>query len=110
MDAISAASAAMGTLSTQKSDAASARVTAAENQSGALRQAAEEFEATFLSQMFSHMFENIKTDSLFGGGHGEEMFRSMLIDGYAQEIVKKGGIGIADSVMRTLLTQQEKSS
>ena len=32
------------------------------------RQAAEEFEAFFLSQMFEHMFSGIEPDALFGGG------------------------------------------
>lgn len=75
----------------------------------ATREAAEKFEAVFISQMFGHMFSGLGSDSLFGGGQGEEMFRSLLVDEYAKLTVKKGGIGIADSVMRTLIAQQEKA-
>ena len=78
------------------------------NETG-MREAAEKFEAVFISQMFGHMFSGLGSDSLFGGGQGEEMFRSLLVDEYAKQTVKKGGIGIADSVMRTLISQQEKA-
>ena len=76
----------------------------------AIAEAAKQFEASFLSQMFSHMFESVETDQLFGGGHGEEMFRSMLVDEYSKQVVKHGGIGVAENVMRTMIAQQESQS
>lgn len=76
----------------------------------AAKKAAQNFEQVFLSQMFGHMFSGLGSDSMFGGGHGEEMFRPMLIDEYSKSIVKHGGLGIADAVMHTLISQQEKSS
>lgn len=75
----------------------------------ATKKAAQSFEAVFLSQMMGHMFEGVGKDSLFGGGAGEEMFRPMLFDEYGKLMAQKGGIGIADTVMRTLIKQQEKS-
>ena len=30
------------------------------------------------------MFSGIKTDGMFGGGQGEQMFRSLMIDQYAK--------------------------
>ncbi len=48
------------------------------------------------------MFEGLSTDGLGGGGVGEEMFRPMLIDQYAQAIQHAGGIGIADQIVREL--------
>jgi Rod binding domain-containing protein len=60
----------------------------------------------FLSQMMSHMFEGIETDPNFGGGHGETMFRSMLVDQYAQKMTNAGGVGIADAVTREILKTQ----
>ena len=75
----------------------------------AAKAAAQNFEAVFVSQMFGQMFQNVGTNSLFGGGHGEEMFRSMLIDEYGKLVAKRGGLGISDAVMRTLVSQQEKS-
>lgn len=72
--------------------------------------AAREFESFFVSQMFQHMFEGIKSDGMFGGGHGEEMFKSQLIDQYGKMVAKRGGLGIADQVVRHMIQQQEVKS
>ncbi|MEE3047676.1 MAG: rod-binding protein [Pseudomonadota bacterium] len=71
------------------------------------RKAGEEFESMFLGQMLSHMFSGIETNEMFGGGHGETMMRSMLVDEYAKEMTRAGGIGIADAVTREILKIQE---
>jgi Rod binding domain-containing protein len=72
-----------------------------------IRRAAEEFEAVFLNQMLAPMFEGIQTDGLGGGGMGEEIFRPLLIERYAQSLTQAGGIGIADSIIRELMRMQE---
>ena len=70
--------------------------------------AGRQFEAMYMSQMLKHMFEGIKTDGVFGGGSGEEMFRSLLIDEYGKMVANKGnGIGIGAAVQKTLLSHQE---
>ena len=71
------------------------------------RKAAQDFEAVFLAQYMGAMFEGISTDPPFGGGAGEEMFRSLMIDEYAKSMAAQGGIGLADSVSRELLKSQE---
>jgi flagellar protein FlgJ len=71
------------------------------------REAAEEFEALFLAQMIEHMFTGIETDGLFGGGHGEEIFRSMLFQEFGKTLSRAGGVGIADAVQREILKTQE---
>lgn len=73
----------------------------------AARKTANDFEAMFLTQMLEHMSAGIKTDGPFGGGQGEEMFRSLLNQEYAGALAKKGGIGIADAVYRQILALQE---
>ena len=73
----------------------------------AIRASAEEFEAVFVSQMLTHMFESVETDPLTGGGSGEEVFRSLLVNEYGKSIAKSGGIGIADHVQREMLRLQE---
>lgn len=68
---------------------------------------ASEFESMFLTQMLGHMSAGIKSDGPFGGGPGEEMFRSLLNQEYAGMLSKRGGIGIADYVYRQILALQE---
>ena len=75
----------------------------------ASKKAAQGFEAVFLSQMFGQMFQGVGKDGMFGGGAGEEMFRSLLVDEYGKLVAKRGGVGIADAVMRSLISQQEKT-
>jgi peptidoglycan hydrolase FlgJ len=75
-----------------------------------VRQAAQEFEAVFMNTMLSQMFAGLETDGPFGGGQGEEMFRSLLIEEYGSNIAAAGGIGIADDIARELLSLQEVSN
>jgi len=71
---------------------------------------AVEFEAMFLSAMLQPMFDKLKTGTgLFGGGHGEDMFRPMLVDEYAKSMAKSGQVGIAKSIREQMLRLQEVS-
>jgi peptidoglycan hydrolase FlgJ len=69
--------------------------------------AAKEFESVFISQFLGSMFSGISTDGPTGGGEGEEMFRSLMIDEYGKSMVQRGGFGLADAVQRQLLKHQE---
>ena len=73
----------------------------------AAKNAAQPFEGVFLSQFLGEMFDGISTDGPFGGGQGEAMFRSLMLDEYGKQIAAQGGIGIADAVTRELLKSQE---
>ena len=68
--------------------------------------AAQTFESQFLSQMIGQMFEGIQTDGPFGGGFGEEMFRSMMTDAMAKKMTQAGGVGVSDVVQREILKMQ----
>lgn len=72
--------------------------------------AASEFEGVFIGQFIGQMFEGISTDGPFGGGQGEEMFRSMMIDQYGKQIAGRGGFGLADAITKALLIHQEAAS
>lgn len=72
-----------------------------------LRAKAEDFEAMVLGEMLGPMFEGIAPDSPFGGGPGEAAFRGFLIQAYGTAIAKRGGIGLADSLVQSLLATQE---
>jgi Rod binding domain-containing protein len=71
-------------------------------------EAAKEFEAVFLSQMFSHMFEGLDVNPTFGGGAGERMFRGMLVQEYAKNMAHQKGVGIADQLQKMMIQMQEK--
>jgi len=73
-----------------------------------IKKSAKEFEGMFMSEMLSHMFEGVKTDPMFGGGKGEEMFRSMLVQEYGKMMTKGQGIGISSQVEATMLKIQEQ--
>ncbi|MBX3488418.1 MAG: rod-binding protein [Parvibaculum sp.] len=69
---------------------------------------ARDFEAQFVSVLLQPMFEGTGQDDAFGGGPGENMFRSLLVEQYGREMVKSGGIGLADVVYREMLKMQEQ--
>ena len=71
------------------------------------REQAKDFEAMFLNQMFGQMFTSMEGEGPFGGGKEIGIWRSFLTDEYAKSFAKKGGIGLADHVYRSLIQQQE---
>ncbi len=68
--------------------------------------AAKEFEGMFISEMLNHMFSGVEVDPEFGGGHGEEMFRSLLVNEYGKQIASGPGIGIASKVKEVMIAMQ----
>jgi peptidoglycan hydrolase FlgJ len=71
------------------------------------REAAQDFEAYFISQFLGTMFQGIKTDGPFGGGQAENMYRGLMMQEYGKVVAAQGGFGIADVVERELLIMQE---
>jgi flagellar protein FlgJ len=71
------------------------------------KKTAQEFEGMFVTQMLGQMFSSIPTDGPFGGGPGEAMFRSLMVDEYGKQFEAQGGLGLANSVQRELLRMQE---
>jgi len=78
---------------------------------GKAREQAEDFESVFLSKVLNEMFSTLEGGSgpLGAEGAGGETWRSFLVDEYAKEISKAGGIGVADHIMRELISVQEQS-
>lgn len=74
----------------------------------AVHEAATKFEAMYLNEMFSHMFSGLKTDGPFSGGHGEEIFRSMMVDEFAKLTAQSGQTKIAPVLERAMLQMQEQ--
>ncbi len=73
-----------------------------------MRETAEAFEASFLSQMLKPMFEGLSTEAPFGGGEAEGTWRGFLVEAMAKQTVRAGGIGLADQVVAQMLKMQEQ--
>jgi Rod binding domain-containing protein len=86
---------------------APAKLRAKLNSPQAARAAAEEFESIFLNTMFSQMTPPGGGSGPFADSPATGMWKSMLTQEHAKAVAKKGGIGIADHVYRSLLAQQE---
>ena len=71
------------------------------------REAAVDFEAVFLNNMFTQMFTSMDGEGPMGGEGGGGVWRSFLTDEYSKSFARAGGVGLADQVYRTLLQQQE---
>lgn len=74
-----------------------------------MEKTAKEFESVFISQMLKPMFESVEVDPMFGGGHAEEVFRSMLVQEYGKNISTNGGLGFKDALMTQFQAYQEGS-
>jgi peptidoglycan hydrolase FlgJ len=72
-----------------------------------MQRTAQDFEAVFLTQMFELMSQGLQSDEMFGGGHAEELTRSMLNDQYGKAVAKAGGIGVSDAIYREMVRLQE---
>lgn len=66
-----------------------------------LRDAAEKMEAGFLAEMLQAAGLG-KTSEQFGGGAGEDQFSSLLVQEQAMQMVKSGGIGLAEAIFNSL--------
>lgn len=71
--------------------------------------AAQDFESVFITQMLQPMFDGIAVDPIFGGGHGEEIMRSFMVQEYGKIIAKNGGFGLASAVKAELIRTQQNA-
>ena len=78
-----------------------------QNEAG-IAKVAEDFEAFFAGAYFEQMYSGIEPNSLTGGGEGESMFRSLMIQEYGKAVARQRVLGIADVVQRQLLQLQEQ--
>lgn len=64
----------------------------------------QSLEATFLAEMLKSADFGEARDS-FGGGVGEEQFSGLLVQHQADELVKTNGLGLAESIYRSLVRE-----
>ena len=77
-----------------------------EKQSQKLKKVSQDFEGLFVGMMMKSMRETVAKDKLTGGGHGEEVYRSMLDQEYVAAAVKRGGFGLAKQIEKELVGQE----
>jgi peptidoglycan hydrolase FlgJ len=71
-----------------------------------IKATAEKFEASFLSIMVGQMFAGVETEAPFGGGTGEQMFKSFLAEAIGKQITRAGGVGVSAAVEAEMLKLQ----
>lgn len=72
--------------------------------------AARDFTAMFTTQMLAPMWEGVEVNDTFGGGHGEEVFRDMLLQQYGQIAATTDSFGLVAQVRQEMLRLQEARS
>jgi peptidoglycan hydrolase FlgJ len=80
-----------------------------EKQRHQAKKVSQDFEALFVGMMMKSMRSTVGKDKLTGGGHGEEVYRSMLDQAYAEASVKRGGgLGIAKMIEKDIIRQESR--
>lgn len=64
---------------------------------------AREFESLFIGMMLKSMRSTVGKDNLTGGGHGEEVYRSLLDQEYATTIANGSGLGLRGLIVEQLV-------
>jgi len=75
-----------------------------------LKSKAVELEGVFLNTLLSQVASSVDTEGQFGGGYGEETWRGMQAQEFANSMAQAGGIGLSDSILRDLIATQAASS
>lgn len=74
------------------------------------KKVSQDFEALLVGMMMKSMRATVGKDKLTGGGHGDEVYRSMLDQEYANVSVKSGGgLGIAKIIEKDIIRQESRT-
>ncbi len=80
-----------------------------EKQRQQAKKVSQDFEGLFIGMMMKSMRATVGKDKLTNGGHGEEVYRSMLDQEYANVAVKRaGGMGLAKIIEQDILRQESR--
>ncbi len=75
-----------------------------------MRKVAKEFEAMFTGYMLKTMNNAVEKSTLVPENQGENIFKDLLMDEYANKMSEGRGIGVSDLVYRSLLQDKEKAA
>ena len=79
-----------------------------EKQRQQAKKVSQDFEGLFVGMMMKSMRETAGKDELTGGGHGEDVYRSMLDQQYTDAAVKRGGFGLAKQIEKEIIRQESR--
>jgi flagellar protein FlgJ len=82
---------------------------AAQDPSKAIRQTSEQFEAYFIQQMMKTMRESIEKSDLVDGAN-MDMYQDLMDKEVSLQMVKRGGMGLADMMERQMKQVQGLST
>jgi flagellar protein FlgJ len=75
------------------------------------KKVSQDFEGLFVGMMMKSMRATVGKDTLTGGGHGEDVYRSMLDQQYADASVKRGGgLGLAKIIEKDIIRQESRKA
>lgn len=73
-----------------------------------IHKSAKSFEKMYMSEMMNYMFTDTDmSDNMFGGGAGEQMYNSLLVNEYAGKMSGSNQATIAPVLEREILKLQE---
>lgn len=110
MDAANALAATPVTSSYQRKEAAPREwgKTLSQHDRTDIHKAAKSFEKMYMSEMMNYMFTDTDmSDNMFGGGAGEQMYSSLLVNEYAGKMSSSNQAAIAPMLEREMLKLQE---
>jgi len=82
-----------------------------EKQRQQAKKVSQDFEGLLVGMMMKSMRATVGKDKLTGGGHGEEVYRSMLDQQYADLSVKRGGgLGLAKIIEKDIIRQESRKA
>ena len=85
-----------------------AKVPNVKNTGKTVDSASKDFESMFMAQMLQPMMSGLQTDDMFGGGHGEEMMRGMMVQEYGKAMA--GHFNLTSSIKSAILHLQEHAN
>lgn len=71
-------------------------------------EAAQQFEALLLQQMFQSMWSTVPTEGMLNGSREEGLYRDFLIEALADSSASGQGIGIKDVILREFKTLEQE--
>ena len=63
---------------------------------------ARDLESVLISSMVEPMFPEGRESGLYGGGQGNSVYRSMMVQEYGKILSKSNGLGVAENITKQL--------